>query len=608
MKNKNIIYTLMTFIGAIISFSMITSCINYDLGSANTGAIPTDSFTISVNQMIVRDPYIYLDKENELYYLHTRTSVGGELGVKFYVSKDLKMWKYRGKSYKPADDFWGTRDFWAPDMVKYKDKYYMFVTFSSKADGSDRGTSIFVADTPGSTFVPIKNAPITPANWMSLDATLYVDKESNPWLVFCRSWRSIYDGEIYIQKLSDDLSSTIGQPIKCFAASEAQWSGTITSDGKTGYVTDAPFIHTNENGSLVMLWSSFNKKGEYVIGQAISQNGNPAGPWVQSEQPLNKDRGGHAMLFNDLNGKLKISYHSPNSGPERITIKDVHITNDGWVEFDNEEDRVNPDDIAPNVQRIVLYPNGPTDGGNGLDPLKTTDGGALIAFNTKAELIIYRPSKSNATGHAIIACPGGSYTDLYYGALDLFAKKSVDKGLAFIILNYRVPNGNPQIPINDITETIKLCSANKEIWNINPEKIGVLGVSAGGHLASTMAVSTASDIKLDFSILIYPVITMQDGGTHNQSRLNFMGGNPSSDMKNKYSNELHVTASTPRTYVAYGLKDAVVNINTNSKRFVEALTEKNVPHVEDIYPDKAHALLEYPESIYQSILTWVLKE
>jgi len=153
-----------------------------------------------------------------------------------------------------------------------------------------------------------------------------------------------------------------------------------------------------------------------------------------------------------------------------------------------------------------------------------------------------------------------------------------------------------------------LCSANKEIWNINPEKIGVLGVSAGGHLASTMAVSTASDIKLDFSILIYPVITMQDGGTHNQSRLNFMGGNPSSDMKNKYSNELHVTASTPRTYVAYGLKDAVVNINTNSKRFVEALTEKNVPHVEDIYPDKAHALLEYPESIYQSILTWVLKE
>lgn len=606
MKNKYI-KTSMTMIAYImISLYMLMSCQEADLGAANTGGIPTDGFNISINQMVVRDPYIYLDKENQLYYLHTRSSVGGKLSVKYYTSRDLKMWKYCGNSYEPAENFWGTKDCWAPDMLKYNGKYYMFVTFSSKNDGSDRGTSLFVSDTTQGPFVPMKNAPYTPSNWMCLDATLYVDKENKPWLVFCRSWRSIYDGEIYIQRLTDDLTNTIGTPVKLFSASQAQWCKPITSDGKTGYITDAPFIHTNKDGSLVMLWSSFNKKGEYVIGQAISRDGNPEGTWIQSEQPLNKDRGGHAMLFTDLNGKLKISYHSPNSGPERITIKDVHITNDGWVEFDNEGDRVNPNDVVPDVQRIALYPNGPTDGGNGLDPSKTTDGGALIAFNTKAELIIYRPAKSKSTGHAIIACPGGSYTDLYYGALDVFAKKSIDKGIAFIILNYRVPNGNPQIPINDITETIKLCSTNKDMWNINPEKVGVLGVSAGGHLASTMAVSTRNDIKLDFSILIYPVITMQDGGTHNQSRTNFMGASASSALKDQYSNELHVTANTPRTYVAYGLKDAVVNINTNSKAFVDALKAKNVPCVADVYPDKAHALLEYPESIYQSILTWVL--
>lgn len=592
----------------LTSLSMLMSCQQAEPGLIDTGEIPNEGFTISVDQMIVRDPYIYLDEEQKLYYLHTRSSVGGQLAVKYYVSKDLKMWKYKGISYEAEEGFWGTRDFWAPDMVKYNGKYYLFVTFSSKADGSDRGTSIFTADTPDGPFAPMENAPLTPADWMCLDATLYVDKENKPWLVFCRSWRSIYDGEMYIQRLTDDLGSTIGEPVKLFSASEAPWCGPITSDGKSGYITDAPYIHRNTDGSLVMLWSSFNQKGEYVIGQAISKNGSPEGPWIQNDSYLNKDRGGHAMLFNDIDGKLKISYHSPNAGPERITIKDVHITDDGWVAFDNSEDRVNPEEVIPAKKRIALYPDGPMDGGNGIDPSQTTDGGGLVAFNTKAELIVYRPAKGEATGHAIVACPGGSYTDMYYGPLDLFAKKANEQGIAFIILNYRVPNGNPQIPINDVKEALRVCAENKDRWNIDPAKVGILGVSAGGHLASTAAVSAEIQDKLDFSVLIYPVITMQDAGTHVPSRQNFLGTSLTPALKNMYSSELHVNSRTPRTYVAYGLQDALVDVNTNAKKYIQALQSQGISYVDDVYPDKGHALLEYPESIYQSILTWVLQE
>ncbi len=605
MNNNRIHMTILTLLAATF---LMGSCEDADLGSAGTGAVPTDGYTINTGQMVVRDPWVYTDTEQGLYYLHTRSSVGGVLKVKYYVSQDLQRWKHCGDSYVPGADFWGKLDCWAPDMTYYNGKYYMFVTFSTKADGSDRGTSIFSADTPGGPFTPLGNGPLTPPTWMCLDATLYVDADAQPWMVFCRSWRSIVDGEIYVQKLSADLSTAEGTPTKLFSASQAPWCKPITSEGKTGYITDAPCIHTNADGSLVMLWSSFNKNGEYVIGQARSASGNPTGPWELSQYPLNKDRGGHAMLFNDLAGKLKISYHSPNSGPERITIKDVHITSGGWVEFDNPGDRFDPNAVAPDTERMNLYATTPTDGGNGIDPSQTTDGGSLLSKNTKAELIVYRPAKNKATGYAIIACPGGSYTDLFYGSFELFAKKAIDKGVAFITLNYRVPNGRPQIPLNDLTAAIDLCMAKATEWNIDPVKIGILGVSAGGHLASYATVTAGYREKLDFGILIYPVITMQDAGTHTLSRTNFLGASPSIALKDQYSNELHVTTTTPRTYVAYGLQDAVVNIDANSRSFVTALQTAGVPYVADVYPDKAHAMLEYPETLYSSILTWVLDE
>jgi arabinan endo-1,5-alpha-L-arabinosidase len=133
----------------------------------------------------------------------------------------------------------------------------------------------------------------------------------------------VNDGQVVAQQLSPDLKTTVGEPQVLFTGSSAPWAGTITANGVTGYVTDAPFIYKARNGELLMLWSSFAKNGKYAIGLARSESGTLQGPWKQDAQPLNSDDGGHAMLFTDLEGKLRISYHAPNSGGEKPVIFEV---------------------------------------------------------------------------------------------------------------------------------------------------------------------------------------------------------------------------------------------------------------------------------------------
>lgn len=592
--------------------SMLFSLITFGCDSAeyNKDTIVSDSdlhkgYSIKTENLAMRDPFILPVEKEGLYYLHVRAK--GEYNnkaMKYYTSKDLKFWKYEGLSFIADDTFWGKTDFWAPDTYYYDGKYYIFSTFS--APGVKRGTSILVSDSPRGPFKPLVNAAVTPASWECLDGALHVDDTGAPWILYCHEWLQVKDGEVVAQKLTKDLTATDGDPILLFKASSAPWVGNITSGtGVVGKVTDAPFIHKTNDGKLIMLWSSFNHRGKYAIGQAISESGSLLGPWKQSDEPLNDDTGGHAMLFKAFDGKLMISYHSPNASNERAVVREVKVENDKIVFADSNIS--NPDEVIPSVLRIPLYSGEPTDGGNGLDPLKTTDNGTVISGNTKAELYVYRPSKAKATGHVIIACPGGGYQTLAYKELTKFAEKSVEKGVSFIILNYRIPNGKSQIPINDIAETIKLCRQKKETWNIDADKIGVLGVSAGGHLASIIAVTNDNAIKPDFSILVYPVITMLDG-THLVSKQNFLGANPTSEMMNKYSNELHVTATTPRTYIVYGLNDQVVNINANAKKYIQALFDKNVPHMVGEYPNQAHSISNYPETLYTSILSWVVEK
>jgi len=278
-------------------------------------------YDLKISDMHIRDPFILVDRENQVYYMH----VNGDKKVKVYKSKDLTTWKDMGTSFAPGSDFWGKSDFWAPDVYLYKGKYYLFITLS--APNTKRGTSILVSDKPEGPFKPLVNKAVTPTEWMCLDGALYVDKNNTPWILYCHEWLEVGDGEVVAQKLKDDLTETIGDPVVLFKASAAPWVGDITSGTSTGKVTDAPFIYRQDNGQLIMLWSSFRKDGKYAIGQATSKSGSVTGPWTHEPESLNGDDGGHAMLFNDIKGRLMISYHSPNSNTERPIIKQVYINN-----------------------------------------------------------------------------------------------------------------------------------------------------------------------------------------------------------------------------------------------------------------------------------------
>lgn len=162
-------------------------------------------------------------------------------------------------------------------MVAYKEKFYIMATFSGT--NGKRGTSIMVSDKPTGPFTPLVNNAITPANWMALDGTLYIDSENNPWILYCREWVEVENGQVLAQRLSDDLKTPVGEPEVLFKGGDAAWTGTITDGSVCGYVTDAPFAYRAVNGELLMLWSSFTKAGKYAVGLARSESGSILGPW-----------------------------------------------------------------------------------------------------------------------------------------------------------------------------------------------------------------------------------------------------------------------------------------------------------------------------------------
>lgn len=286
--------------------------------TGNTTPTDTEKYDLNISDITMRDPFIFVDKTNKLYYLQIN---GGEKNIICYKSKDLKMWKKMGASFTATPEFWGQRDFWAPDMFQYKGKYYILATFSNET--SKRGTSFLVSDFPDKGFQPLENKAITPTDWTCLDATLYIDDNQTPWLLYCREWLEVKDGQVVIQQLSTDLKQTVGEPRILFTAAKAPWTGPISGSGVTGYVTDAPFIYRAYNGELLIIWSSFAKNGKYAIGVTRSDNGQLSGKWTHDTAPLNNDDGGHAMIFKDIQGRLMISYHAPNTHPTYAVIKEL---------------------------------------------------------------------------------------------------------------------------------------------------------------------------------------------------------------------------------------------------------------------------------------------
>ncbi len=234
------------------------------------------------------------------------------------------------------------------------------------------------------------------------------------------------------------------------------------------------------------------------------------------------------------------------------------------------------------------------------------DPGLLWIENVQDPSIeVFLPAKANANGKAVLICPGGGYEGLAYDweGTDI-AKLLNSKGIAGIVLKYRLPDpasfsNHSSVPLQDAQRALKMIRYHAGEWNIKPDKIGVMGFSAGGHLASTLgthftkkvysvsdAVETLS-ARPDFMILIYPVISMKKTITHNGSREALLGNNPSLAMIDEYSNELQIKSNTPPVFILHASDDNSVSVK-NSTGFYNALKEKQISVEMHIYPEGGH--------------------
>lgn len=211
---------------------------------------------------------------------------------------------------------------------------------------------------------------------------------------------------------------------------------------------------------------------------------------------------------------------------------------------------------------------------------------------------------ANPNGTAIVICPGGGY-----GGLAIqpeghgIARWLNQHGITGVVLKYRMPRGRSTVPLSDAHRAIRMTRLHSKAWKVDDSKVGVMGFSAGGHLASTCATqftkgNPKSDdpherisTRPDFAILVYPVITMGDH-THGGSKRNLLGNNPSPEKVKAFSSELQVTSKTPPTFLAHAADDKPVP-PINSELFYEALKAKKVPAKYLKLPNGGHGLNGY---------------
>jgi len=228
-----------------------------------------------------------------------------------------------------------------------------------------------------------------------------------------------------------------------------------------------------------------------------------------------------------------------------------------------------------------------------------------LSLVQQPDIAVYLPPKRCATGEAFLICPGGRYGVLSYDwEGEQIAKWLNSKGIAGIIVKYRLPNSKSNIvghlsPLLDVKRAMRLARYHATEWNVQKNKIGIIGFSAGGHLAATLStrfddgdISSSDSIenescRPDFSALIYPVITMTAPHVHENSRNNLIGSSAEDDAIAQYSNELHVRENTPPAFIIHSADDDIVKVE-NSILIYQALKDKNVPVEMHLYPFGGH--------------------
>ena len=238
-----------------------------------------------------------------------------------------------------------------------------------------------------------------------------------------------------------------------------------------------------------------------------------------------------------------------------------------------------------------------------IEKIITTDGRITRCNNVVTpDLTVFLPAPEKANGAAVMICPGGGYGTLAFDHEgNAIAKWLNDNGIAGIILKYRLPSDQIMKdksvgPLQDAQEAMRVIRRHASEWKIDPEKVGVIGFSAGGHLASTISTHYAENVydvkdntsaRPDFSLLIYPVISMDTLITHRGSRNNLLGLKPGDDLVKRFSNELQITAGTPPAFLVHSSDDNAVPV-MNSINYYKGLQKNKIPAELHIFQKGGH--------------------
>lgn len=300
------------------TFTLLVSLFFSLVTKAQEPGLPAVKTNIPLDSIVLSDPFILADTATAMYYM---TGTGGMM----WKSKDLQLWNGPFKVAQTDSNSWmGPRPMiWAAEIHRYKNKYYYFGTFTNRAVTIDtvkgnaierRACHVLVSDNPDGPYLPMKDSIYLPANMPTLDATLWVDKDGKPYMVYCYEWLQNWNGTVEKIELKPDLSGTIGTGKVLFRASEAPWSREKDENGndRPNKVTDGPYLFLTGTGRLGMIWTSW-VYDVYTQGVAYSTSGTLDGAWIQEEAPVTPPNYGHGMLFRTFKGKLLMCLHSHKS-------------------------------------------------------------------------------------------------------------------------------------------------------------------------------------------------------------------------------------------------------------------------------------------------------
>ncbi|MDD4922708.1 MAG: alpha/beta hydrolase [Bacteroidales bacterium] len=248
-----------------------------------------------------------------------------------------------------------------------------------------------------------------------------------------------------------------------------------------------------------------------------------------------------------------------------------------------------------------------------ITPENSEKNGWWISNVSVPQMVIYQAPESKNNGMCVLICPGGAYAGVAFKHEGReFAQWLNTLGITGVVLKYRMPNKHKEIPLDDVWQAMRYIRTSAKDLKIDPNKVGIAGFSAGGHLASTASThfcTTGISTRPDFSILFYPVITMTLS-THGGSRTNLLGDNPPMTDIYTYSNETQVNTYTPPTILMLSDDDLVVSPQ-NSIEYYKSLKNNNIPATMYVFPEGGHGWgmnkdFKYNEQMLSLLKSWLL--